>query len=64
MAATFEVLRHADKPGWFVSVTWSNGTRMDLIDKEKKGPAFVTEGEALIWIETHSQEWLVQRISN
>src|SRR5579872_7002666 len=64
MDATFEVIRDEAKFGWFVRVTWSNGTKMDLIDKEKKGPSFVTEGEALAWIENESQNWLGKRISN
>ena len=64
MAATFKAVRYEKMFGWFVRVTWSNGINMDIIDKPKKGPSFVTEGEALNWIETQSQDWLVRRISN
>jgi hypothetical protein len=64
MAATFKAIRYEKMYGWFVRVTWSNGISMDILDKRKKGPSFVTEGEALNWIETQSQDWLVRRISN
>jgi hypothetical protein len=62
MAATFKAVRYEKMFGWFVPVTRSNG--ISIIDKRKKGPSFVTEGEALNWIETQSQDWLVRRISN
>jgi hypothetical protein len=64
IAATFKAVRYEKMFGWFVRVTWSNGISMDILDKRKKGPSFVTEGEALIWIETQSEDWLVRRISN
>jgi hypothetical protein len=44
---TFKAVRYEKMYGWFVRVIWSNGISMDIIDKRKKGPSFVTEGEAL-----------------
>jgi hypothetical protein len=44
----FEARRLKSAPGWYVRVVWSHGKRDHI-------PGFVTQEEALRWIETKSR---------
>jgi hypothetical protein len=50
----FEARRLARAPGWYVRVAWPDG-RHDHV------PGFVTEDEALRWIEQRAEAWLSER---
>ena len=49
-----EARRLARAPGWYVRVAWPDG-RHDHV------PGFVTQDEALRWIEHKAEGWLSQR---
>jgi hypothetical protein len=50
----FEAKRLARAPGWYVRVAWPDG-RHDHV------PGFVSEDEALRWIERKAEAWLSER---
>jgi hypothetical protein len=50
----FEARRLARAPGWYVRVAWPDG-RHDHV------PGFVTQDEALRWIEQKAEAWLSER---
>jgi hypothetical protein len=50
----FEARRLKSAPGWYVRVAWSHGKRDHI-------PGFVTQGEALRWIETKSRSWVAEQ---
>jgi hypothetical protein len=50
----FEARRLARAPGWYVRVAWPDG-RHDHV------PGFVTQDEALRWIERKAEAWLSER---
>ena len=50
----FEARRLARAPGWYDRVAWPDG-RHDHV------PGFVTQDEALRWIERKAEAWLSQR---
>jgi hypothetical protein len=52
--AAFEAKRLARAPGWYVRVAWPDG-RHDHV------PGFVSEDEALRWIERKAEAWLSER---
>jgi hypothetical protein len=50
----FEVRRLKSAPGWYVRVAWSHGKRDHI-------PGFVSQQEALRWIETKARAWVSEQ---
>jgi hypothetical protein len=53
----FEARRLARAPGWYVRVAWPDGRHNHV-------PGFVTQEEALRWIEQKAEAWLSTRGSD
>jgi hypothetical protein len=51
---SFEARRLKSAPGWYVRVAWAYGKRDHI-------PGFVSQQEALQWIETKARSWLSER---
>jgi hypothetical protein len=51
---SFEARRLKSAPGWYVRVAWAYGKRDHI-------PGFVSQQEALRWIETKARSWLSER---
>jgi hypothetical protein len=49
-AVSFEARRLARAPGWYVRVEWPSGKRDHV-------PGFVSQDEALRWIDTKGEAW-------
>jgi hypothetical protein len=49
-----EARRLARAPGWYVRIAWPNGRHEHI-------PGFVTQDEALRWIQQKAQAWLSER---
>jgi hypothetical protein len=50
----FEVRRLKSAPGWYVRVAWAHGKRDHI-------PGFVSQQEALRWIETKARAWVSEQ---
>jgi hypothetical protein len=50
----FEARRLKSAPGWYVRVAWSHGKRDHI-------PGFVSQQEALRWIETKARAWVSEQ---
>jgi len=52
----FEARRLTSAPGWYVRVAWSHGKCNHI-------PGFVSQQEALRWIETKAHSWVSTQTS-
>jgi hypothetical protein len=50
----FEARRLKSAPGWYVRVAWAHGKRDHI-------PGFVSQQEALRWIETKARSWVSEQ---
>jgi hypothetical protein len=50
----FEARRLKSAPGWYVRVAWAHGRRDHI-------PGFVSQQEALRWIETKARAWVSEQ---
>jgi hypothetical protein len=50
----FEARRLTSVPGWYVRVAWPHGKRDHI-------PGFVSQQEALRWIETKAHSWVSEQ---
>jgi hypothetical protein len=50
----FEARRLKSAPGWYVRVAWSHGKRDHV-------PGFISQQEALRWIETKARSWMSEQ---
>jgi hypothetical protein len=50
----FETRQLKSAPGWYVRVAWSHGKRDHI-------PGFVSQQEALRWIETKARSWISEQ---
>jgi hypothetical protein len=50
----FEARRLKSAPGWYVRVAWSHGKRDHI-------PGFISQQEALRWIETKARSWVSEQ---
>jgi hypothetical protein len=50
----FEARRLKSAPGWYVRVAWSHGKRDHI-------PGFISQQEALRWIETKARAWVSEQ---
>ncbi len=50
----FEARRLKSAPGWYVRVAWSHGKREHI-------PGFISQQEALRWIETKARAWVSEQ---
>jgi hypothetical protein len=50
----FETRQLKSAPGWYVRVAWSHGKRDHI-------PGFVSQQEALRWIETKARSWVSEQ---
>ena len=50
----FEARQLKSAPGWYVRVAWSHGKRDHI-------PGFVSQQEALRWIETKARSWVSEQ---
>ena len=55
---TFQPVQLKDGSGYYVRVTWPDGLREEIQDLNTGTPPFVSEAEALDWIENDSPDWM------
>ena len=55
---TFQPVQFKDGSGYYVRVTWPDGFQEQIQDLNTGAPSFVSEAEALDWIENDSPDWI------
>jgi len=47
-----------DGSGYYVRVTWPDGSQEEIQDLNTGSPPFVSEAEAVDWIDNDSSDWI------
>lgn len=55
---TLQPVQLKDGNGYYVRVIWPDGFQEEIQDLNTGAPPFVSEAEALDWIENDSADWL------
>jgi hypothetical protein len=56
----FQPVPRKDGSGCYVRVSWPDGVQQEIQDLNTGAPPFVSEAEALDWIENDSSDWMVR----
>jgi hypothetical protein len=55
---TLQAVQLKDGSGYYVRVTWPDGSQEEIQDLNTGSPPFVSEAEAVDWIENDSPDWI------
>jgi hypothetical protein len=55
---TLQAVQLKDGSGYYVRVTWPDGSQEEIQDLNTGSPPFVSEAEAVDWIESDSPDWI------